>query len=143
SELGVGSVFHFTLPLRSAREVSRRERNTPTVLLCDDDQITREVVSEQLRAQGYRVLTAADGPSAIEIAEQEQPDAILLDLVMPEMDGCETMIRLKEQPETADVPIVIFSSTSRAAVAPELNGVSGWVTKSAGKEALFRALERA
>jgi PAS domain S-box-containing protein len=144
SEPGEGSSFHFTVPARGAAAgPSGGDRVAPCVLLCDDDQITLEVVGEQLRGHGYNVVTVASGEEAIEVARHHTPDAILLDLVMPGMDGCETMVTLKNQLETRDIPIIIFSSTPQSQQPQQLDGATAWVTKSAGEETLLRALERA
>jgi PAS domain S-box-containing protein len=154
SEPGQGSAFSFTVPLvdipdpessstRSAQEGpdSSPSDHRPLVLLCDDDAGIRRVVGAQLEQQGYRIRTAADGLEAIRITQCERPAVILLDLMMPGMDGWETLTRLKSDPETRDVPVIIFSA--RSPEASEYGEAADWVTKSSGDATLFGALERA
>ncbi|CAN5690854.1 hypothetical protein BH23GEM8_BH23GEM8_07660 [soil metagenome] len=155
SEPGQGSAFSFTVPLvavpnsgSSAVEglaavapVLKPSDRRPLVLLCDDDEGIRSVVGAQLEQQGYRISTAANGFEAIRIAHSERPAAILLDLMMPGMDGWETLTRLKGDPATRDVPVIIFSA--RSPDAQEYGEASDWVTKASGDATLFGALERA
>jgi PAS domain S-box-containing protein len=158
SEPGKGSAFSFTVPLVSVAEPAptnaadaadaarpqpdpEQSDGRPLVLICDDDPGIRSVVGAQLEQQGYRVRTAADGREAIRITQTDQPGAILLDLMMPGMDGWETLTRLKDDPATRDVPVIIF--TARSPEALEQGEAAEWVTKSSGDETLFGALERA
>jgi CheY-like chemotaxis protein/two-component sensor histidine kinase len=120
SELGKGSNFYFTLPIIT--NISTEElvnvdidesmiipENYPLVLVCDDDAVIRDELAKLLKQGGYRVVTVATGKEAIATAIHEHPDVIVLDLLMPEMNGWETMALLKERPDTQDIPIVICS----------------------------------
>lgn len=142
SEPGMGSRFHVALPL-SDSSVPIRPRPAPLVLLCDDDEITRTVVGERLRRGGYTVATVESGEEAVEAARTMLPDAILLDLDMPGMDGCETMVCLKDDAATSEIPIIIFSATREDSGAEALKHAAGWVTKDAAEGSLFETLERA
>lgn len=64
--------------------------------VADDDPKTVRLVRRNLEQAGYRVVTAADGPGAIDLVESEEPDLLLLDIIMPGMDGCEVLTRLRE-----------------------------------------------
>ena len=117
SVLNVGSTFHITLPvhrLRDAPSLEQTERTGPLILVCDDDADVRVVLGDILEDRGYRVATAADGASAIELAARERPAAILLDLLMPGLDGWSTLARLKERVDTRDVPVVIITGSSES-----------------------------
>jgi signal transduction histidine kinase/CheY-like chemotaxis protein len=140
---GNGSSFHFTIPLPETEKALRADSPSHTVLLCDDDEVTRDVVGARLRSRGYQVIAVASGAEAVEASRHFGPDTILLDLVMPGMDGCETMAALKSRPETRDIPIIIFSSTPPGEPNATLAAAADWVTKNAGEETLFRALEKA
>lgn len=125
SVLGEGSSFYFTLPIltvyyranlqgfvtdQSDYETSLiTDANSPLVLVCDDDPITRQELENLLLQGGYRVLTVDNGEQAIAQAVIQHPDVILLDLVMPGMNGWETMAGLKKCSDTKDIPIVICS----------------------------------
>jgi CheY-like chemotaxis protein len=82
------------------------------------------------------------GLVAVERAAELQPAAILLDLVMPGMDGWDTLASLKERPETRDIPVIIFSAIAPHADAPRRQDAAEWLTKPLDTAALFRALRR-
>ena len=84
--------------------------NTPTILIVDDMATNVEIVQSVLASEGFRTLTANDGPSARVLSRTEQPDLILLDVVMPGETGFETCARLKSDPATADIPIIFLSA---------------------------------
>lgn len=81
------------------------------VVVIDDDADLRKLVRLTLEfTAGWEVVTAADGPEGIEAVRSTKPDVAVIDLMMPGMDGCEVARRLKEDPETADVPIVFLTA---------------------------------
>ncbi len=90
------------------------------ILVVDDNMETRKMVSLVLRRSGYTVLDAEDGKEALAIAQKELPDLILLDIMMPDMDGLEVTRRLRAHAPTAHVPIIIF--TAKAGLDDELKG---------------------
>jgi len=83
---------------------------SPLVLVVDDSQDARLLYSTYLEGCGYRVLTAEDGEEAVRTAKNEWPAAIVMDLAMPKVDGCEAIRRLRADPMTADIPIVAVSA---------------------------------
>lgn len=81
------------------------------ILIIENDEDVRCVASLSLSLiGGLQVLEAEDGASGLEMAQQEKPDAILLDLSTPEMNGSETMAALKQNPETAQIPVVFLTT---------------------------------
>ena len=80
------------------------------VLIIEDEKLIILSTQMVLEASGYRVDSAMDGEEGIQKAKQSAPDLILLDIMMPGIDGWETLTRLKQDPETADVPVVIFTA---------------------------------
>ena len=104
---------------------------TAKILLTEDDSDNIDLFTYVLQRAGYTVLQAHDGIEAIEIARREQPDLILMDLAMPEMDGWTAAEKLKNDPTTQDIPIVALTVRSlpedkiRAIEA----GVNGYMTK--------------
>ncbi|GAB4375951.1 MAG: response regulator transcription factor [Salibacteraceae bacterium] len=84
--------------------------NRKRILVVDDEQDILEFLSYNLTKEGARVYTASNGLEAIAIARSKKPDLILLDVMMPEMDGVETCIQLREKPETRDTIIAFLTA---------------------------------
>jgi two-component system sensor histidine kinase UhpB len=86
-----------------------------TILIVDDELTILELLFKYLRNVGFRVLTAKDGESAIRVTEQAKPDIILLDVMMPGIDGFETCCRLKADEESKEIPIIFMTALSDTA----------------------------
>jgi signal transduction histidine kinase len=84
----------------------------PHILLVDDTPTNLKVLAEALQGQGWKTLMAADGESAIEQVAYRRPDLILLDVMMPGIDGFETCRRLKADPKTEDIPVIFMTALS-------------------------------
>jgi CheY-like chemotaxis protein len=83
------------------------------ILVVDDEANIREVVSACLhKLGGWQILTAASGQEGLNLAQTEQPDAILLDVMMPEMDGMMVLKRLCAHPDTHGIPVILLTATS-------------------------------
>jgi two-component system alkaline phosphatase synthesis response regulator PhoP len=80
------------------------------VLIIEDEKLIILSTQMVLEASGFRVDSAMDGEEGIKKARESAPDLILLDIMMPGIDGWETLTRLKQDPQTADVPVVIFTA---------------------------------
>ena len=80
------------------------------ILVVDDEFEIRDMLSRFLTEQGYEVVMAANGEKAIELAEKEDPQAILLDILMPGIDGIETCKRLKQNEQTRFIPIIMATA---------------------------------
>lgn len=102
-----------------------------TILIVEDSLLSRKLVETVLRPHGYRLLVAADGEEAIEVATREQPDFILMDLQLPKVSGYDATQRLKSQPETADIPIVALTAYAMAEERERAlaAGCDGYITK--------------
>jgi CheY-like chemotaxis protein len=90
------------------------ERKKPLVLVADDDVEVASLVAISLRRAGLEVITAANGEEALERAFEHTPAAAVLDIMMPNMNGYEVVRRLKEEPATADMPLVLLSARAGA-----------------------------
>jgi len=84
------------------------------ILLVEDNDMNRDMMSRRLQKKGHEVLMAADGMQAILMAESETPDLILLDMSLPVIDGWEAARRLKASPATAAVPIIALTAHAMA-----------------------------
>lgn len=80
------------------------------VLLAEDDRFLRKAAEAILRRHGFTVLTAADGEEALRVARAEVPDLILLDLIMPKLQGFEVLRALKQDPQTSPIPVIVLSN---------------------------------
>lgn len=80
------------------------------ILVIEDDQFLRKAAGAALRRHGYVVLTAANGEAGLEVARAEHPDLVLLDLIMPGMQGFEVLKLLKEDQSTSSIPVIILSN---------------------------------
>jgi PAS domain S-box-containing protein len=125
------------------RSHSNSTPHTPLILVCDNDFSVRTIVQAMLERQRYRVLTAATGEEAINLARQHLPDVIFLNLMMPGMDGWETLAQLKQQPATKNIPVIILSGLSPDARKSPPSDISDWIVKPPNQQLLRRALERA
>ncbi len=79
------------------------------ILIVDDEQDTLSVLGKGLTAEGYSVIKADNGSKALVLAKSERPDLIILDVLMPGMDGGEVAKRLKEVPETEGIPVIFLT----------------------------------
>lgn len=85
-------------------------RTQPLVLLADDNADFKEVISAKLVQAGYEIADASDGAQAIEMTKALKPDLVVMDIDMPHVNGTEAVLDIKNNPETAKIPIVFFSS---------------------------------
>ncbi|MCC0175548.1 response regulator [Waterburya agarophytonicola K14] len=102
------------------------------ILIVEDEAGLRQIIQFSLEAvAGWEVLTAASGKEGLMIAEAEQPDGILLDVMMPDMDGDETFKRLQNNPTTKDIPTIFLTSKASVSEQQELLdlGVAGAIAK--------------
>lgn len=86
--------------------------HAPVVLVVDDTTTNRVLLEAILRREGFRTVSASDGPEARELARREQPDIILLDVMMPEESGFDCCTRLKADPATEEIPVLFISTLS-------------------------------
>jgi len=141
SEPGIGSTFTLVVPVhdRSSpppaeaagepkRTISGDAAGALTVLVVDDDEAVHDVVGAMLGRDGYRVLHARSGPEAMTLAREQRPDAITLDVMMPQMDGWTVLSSLKADAELRDIPVVIVTMLNDRAIALSL-GADAFLSK--------------
>ncbi len=86
------------------------KKTTARILLVEDDRILRRAVQTTLRRHGFNVVAADDGEKALRLAKTEVPRLVLLDLIIPKVQGFEVLRRLKQDPKTASIPVLILSN---------------------------------
>lgn len=101
------------------------------ILIADDEEDILQFLSYNLKKEGYEVITATNGAEAISIAEKEKPDLIVLDIMMPVMDGMEACKELRQLPETKDKLIVFLTARNEdySQIAGFENGADDYITK--------------
>ncbi len=82
----------------------------PKILIVEDDKFLRELIKKKLAMEGFEVLEAVDGEEGVKKAKEEMPDLILLDLILPGIDGFEVLKRVKEDEKTQPIPVIILSN---------------------------------
>jgi signal transduction histidine kinase/DNA-binding response OmpR family regulator len=154
SEPGKGSTFTVTLPRElpgGEPEAAPRPGGPGDVagagtgrraLVVDDDESTRQLVRLELEPYGFTIVEAPDGARAIEAARRCRPDVIVLDVLMPRLDGWATLKALKESPDTRTIPVVIHSVVDNRARGLSL-GALDYLVKPVQPGRLFEVLSRA
>lgn len=162
SEPGQGSTFSFTLPtaassegsaiparravdieslVRQLREkVATHQPRDKSVLVVDDDINIRSLLSQELSDAGYRVRLAEDGRKALALIREETPGLVILDVMMPEMNGFDVAAVLRNDPATMDIPIIILSIVEDKERGFRL-GVDRYLTKPIDTASLFREVD--
>lgn len=80
------------------------------ILLVEDNEMNRDMLMRRLQRQGHDILIAVNGQQAIDLAESEQPDLILMDMSLPQIDGWEATLQLKAKSETKNIPIIALTA---------------------------------
>lgn len=156
SQIGKGSRFSFTLPA-GAQPTARMDtatetapsahtrpaysRKEPLILIVDDEGPARELLVSYLEPEGYRAEIAISAAEAVEKAKQLRPDAITLDILMPNANGFDLLLTLKEAPETANIPIIVVSIVDQQKVGFAL-GAADYLVKPVDKAVLLNSIRR-
>jgi signal transduction histidine kinase/DNA-binding response OmpR family regulator len=146
SEHGKGSSFVVTLPAvcpvtSEALLAGRAEGTAGTVLVIDDERATHDLLERELAARGYRVVHAAGGREGVRLAREVRPDAITLDIIMPEFDGWAVLRELKADPDLRGIPVVLVTVLGDREMGYAL-GAADYLTKPVDADALLRVLGR-
>jgi CheY-like chemotaxis protein len=114
------------------------------VLVVDDDDVIRQLISVNLELEGFEVHTAVDGQDALEVVKDVRPIVVTLDIMMPRMDGWEAAARLRHDPETADIKIVLLSARAQEADLRRGDriGVDAYLTKPFDPDVLVETVRR-
>jgi signal transduction histidine kinase/CheY-like chemotaxis protein len=142
SEVGVGSTFGFAIPLQPQETAAGTEPGDaarPTVLLVDDDRASLDLMTAYLESSDLRLERARDGIEALRRTRELRPAALVLDIRLPRLDGWQVLDQLREDPETADIPIVVASVVDDRARGLAL-GAAAYLRKPVSREDLLGAL---
>jgi signal transduction histidine kinase/CheY-like chemotaxis protein len=152
SEKGEGSTFTIRVPTGTARkpqtgptqdrsENTHSGKNNGCVLVIDDDEHVQEIMQRMLSREGYKVVSATDGITGVALAREIRPDVITLDVLMPGQDGWFVLNQLKNDPELADIPVVMQSILDETNKAFSL-GASDYLTKPVDRSRLVEVIRR-
>lgn len=83
------------------------------LLLVEDDKFLRDLIAKKLKTEGFEVIEALDGESGLVQAKEASPDLILLDLILPGIDGFDVLAKIKSDPVTAKIPVIVLSNLSQ------------------------------
>jgi len=133
SKPGEGSTFTITLPDRPATQprvksvdgpqIAGEVDNATTVLVVDDDPAARDLLTANLKGAGYRLIHAASGSEALNLARMVRPDAITLDVLMPKPDGWDVLTALKADAQLRDIPVIMVTVLSDRGIGLSLGAV--------------------
>jgi PAS domain S-box-containing protein len=154
SEPGKGSRFTFTLPIGSRTSSNilpvietmnpsitlSASREKPLILVVDDEVPARELLASYLESE-YQIVMAESGAEAVQKAQQLRPDAITLDVMMPGSDGFETLVELRKNPETVNIPIIIVSVVDQKQVGFAL-GAADYLIKPIARPVLLETIRK-
>src|SRR5262245_1603772 len=146
SSPGKGSTFTITLPdqghaaaLGQAPVVAPAADGRATVLVVDDDPTTISLLGKMLEKEGYRVISASNGVEALSLARQHRPQAITLDVLMPQMDGWRALKELKADVALRDIPVIMVTVLNERGMAIPL-GAADFMTKPVDRQRLTALL---
>ncbi|MBE9532858.1 MAG: twitching motility response regulator PilH [Proteobacteria bacterium] len=114
------------------------------ILIADDSPTEIYVLKRILEKHGHQIITAEDGEQAIEVTQQEQPDLILMDVVMPKLNGFQATRRLSKDPDTQDIPVIIVSSKNQETdkLWGLRQGAKGYLGKPVTEEQLISEIDK-
>ncbi len=152
SESGKGSTFTIILPVEVVDTTAQTPTGEPAVtetlapdakkvLVIDDEPTARDLLQRVLRAEGFNVITAAGGEEGLRLIQAIRPDLITLDVIMPGMDGWAVLTRLKGDPNTAHIPVIMLTIVDDKNLGYAL-GATDYLTKPVDRERLAAVLER-
>jgi PAS domain S-box-containing protein len=124
SEIGLGSTFSFALSLKARTDQGEEDcerfvfesssSQSNLVMVVDDDPSLSAYLTQILLDEGFRVVCAGNGAEAVRLAREKRPDLITMDLLMPGMDGVAAIARLRQDPDTAGIPVVVISALTES-----------------------------
>jgi signal transduction histidine kinase/CheY-like chemotaxis protein len=146
SEPGVGSTFSFSIPLVPASAAAADSPAEPvdatgSILVVDDDRRSADLLRVYLEDAGYAVSVARDGIEGLELAGRLHPEAVILDILLPRLNGWDLLAQLKSDPATSDIPVVIVSMTDEQGAGFAL-GATDYLVKPVDRARLLDALSR-
>jgi len=123
--------------------MSTATRPQKSVLVVEDDPWIRSLMADLLAGEGYAVAQASDGKAGLEMAEESDPDVILLDLAMPEKSGLDVLHELKTSKPTRDIPVIVVSAYAMLMMGSDARRADGVIQKPFDLADLLLQVEQA
>ena len=117
--------------------------NKPLILAVDDISVNLTLLRSQLRFSDYDIITASSGQEALDLIQSARPNAVLLDIMMPDMDGFEVLEAIRNNPATEELPVIMLTSVSEFEhhAHATMKGANGYLTKPLVTNQLIEALD--
>lgn len=154
SKLDVGTTFTIKLPtlvVDRSKNVPEESKNSShdvpavwhgkRILVIDDDPTTHDMIRRFLEPEGFEVIATADPEEGLQWAKEKRPDGIILDVIMPKMDGWAVLTRLKDDPEVASIPVIMSTVLNDRSIGYTL-GATGYLTKPIQRDRLREILDK-
>ena len=144
STSGIPSTDEILKILGIQRAGSALQAEGRKILVVEDSATQRKIICKMLTENGYSILQAKDGYEALSIVEHERPDLILLDIIMPGIDGYKVMSMIKEIPDMSRVPIIMLTSRDKLIdkMRGKVSGTNEYLTKPFKREELIEKIEK-
>ena len=142
SEVGVGSTFGFSIPSRRGRSEIQRDgeaRASASIVVIEDDRASSDLLTAYLSGAALRVTTTRDGQSGLDAVRRDKPSAVLLDIVLPGIDGWAVLEELKSAVDTRNIPVIVVSVVDERSRGTAL-GAAAYLVKPVSRDDLLAAL---
>jgi signal transduction histidine kinase/ActR/RegA family two-component response regulator len=142
SEVGVGSTFGFSIPIRRGRGKIQREgqpQASASIVMIEDDRASLDLLAAYLSGAALRVTTTRDGQSGLDAVRRDRPSAVLLDIVLPGIDGWAVLQELKSEADTKDIPVIVVSIVDERSRGAAM-GAAAYLVKPVSRDDLLAAL---
>jgi signal transduction histidine kinase/ActR/RegA family two-component response regulator len=142
SEVGVGSTVGFSIPMRRRRGKIQREgqaQASASIVMIEDDRASLDLLTAYLSGAALRVTTTRDGQSGLDAVRRDRPSAVLLDIVLPGIDGWAVLQELKAEADTKDIPVIVVSIVDERSRGTAM-GAAAYLVKPVSRDDLLVAL---
>ena len=140
-----GSTFHVLLPKVIGSEKTKWEDKMAKIMIVDDESAITDAVAIRLEANGYEVIKSCSGQECLQRLREESVVLILLDIMMPEMDGWEVLDKLKEDDKNRSIPVIVLSAKDQPIdkhLGLSIYGVKDYISKPFDKDNLIERIQK-
>jgi CheY-like chemotaxis protein/anti-sigma regulatory factor (Ser/Thr protein kinase) len=142
SEVGVGNTLGFSIPMRRTPGRIHRDgeaQASASIVMIEDDRASLDLLTAYLSGAALRVTTTRDGQSGLDAIRRDRPSAVLLDIVLPGIDGWAVLQEMKSEPDTKDIPVIVVSIVDERSRGTAM-GAAAYLVKPVSRDDLLAAL---